>query len=62
MCRKLLCDVCGKEIVRGPGEMRYTYDMVIKKRDTFIDGEAYLDVCYDCLFRMGLLQYIKKMS
>lgn len=60
MATKLTCDVCGKEINRYSSDnSHYTYDMVIKKRNGAIYGEAHLDICEACLNEMNLLEYIK---
>jgi hypothetical protein len=61
MAKKLICDVCGQEITVDINK-GYTYDMIIKKRNSGIYGQANLDVCRACLNKMDLTKFIKEVS
>jgi hypothetical protein len=59
MATKLYCDLCGKQILRSEQD-NYTYDIVLKKRNGAVYGEAYIDICAGCLEKSGMDKKIVK--
>lgn len=58
MTTKTTCDICGALIEKTMEGA--TYDLVVKKRlHGFLDAQAYVDICRDCLEKSGLLKIIE---